>query len=418
MVDMLLSMVNVVLWVAAGSMLIPAAVFCAECAAAMLARRSKPSLDSAKSARPRLGVLVPAHNEEFVLGRTLEGILAELAPGDRLLVVADNCNDATAAVARAAAAEVTERHDADRRGKGYALAHGFAALGDDPPEIVVVIDADCRLRPGSLDRLARAAGASGRPMQSLNLGEHPSDAGALSAVSALGLHFKNLIRPLGLIQFGGPCHLMGTGMAIPWSLVGRANLDEASVVEDMRLGIELALAGHPAGFEPEAEVTSPLPREDGAFVSQRTRWEHGHLHTLLAHVPRVAWGALRQRRVDLALLALDLAVPPLALLVTIWFVATAAATLAWTAGATVGPAALLWGTGAAMSMAVAGGWLVHCRRAIPWTTFLGIPWYVVRKLPIYAAFLTRPQKEWVRTPRQRMPTRTVSEEAAPAKSRG
>jgi cellulose synthase/poly-beta-1,6-N-acetylglucosamine synthase-like glycosyltransferase len=100
-------------------------------------------------------VLIPAHNEETGIGPTLSSILPQLGAGDRVLVVADNCTDATAAVARASGAEVVERTDATRRGKGYALDFGVRTLEKAPPAVVVIVDADCTLESGSLDRLVR-----------------------------------------------------------------------------------------------------------------------------------------------------------------------------------------------------------------------------------------------------------------------
>ena len=96
--------------------------------------------------RSRLAVLVPAHDEGAVLLQTIADIQMQLRPGDRLLVVADNCADDTAGIARAAGAEVVERHDPDKRGKGYALDFGIRHLALDPPEVVIIIDADCRLK--------------------------------------------------------------------------------------------------------------------------------------------------------------------------------------------------------------------------------------------------------------------------------
>ncbi|MGC3971366.1 MAG: glycosyltransferase family 2 protein [Pirellulales bacterium] len=96
-------------------------------------------------------MLIPAHNEETVLAATLESVQSQCRPGDRMLVVADNCTDRTSDVARRAGAIVVERHDLQRRGKGFALDWGVRRLETEPPEVVIVVDADCVLAPGSLD---------------------------------------------------------------------------------------------------------------------------------------------------------------------------------------------------------------------------------------------------------------------------
>ena len=124
-------------------------------------------------------------------------------------------------------------------------------------------------------------------MQARNLTDRNPAAGPTQAVSILANRFTNLVRPLGLARLGAPCRLTGTGMAIPWRLVESMPPAGGSLVEDMQLGIDLALQGHLPLFCPEAGVTSGLPPADRAFVTQRTRWEQGHLHTAVAQIPRL-----------------------------------------------------------------------------------------------------------------------------------
>ena len=99
-------------------------------------------------------------------------------------------------------------------------------------------------------------------------------------------------------------------MALPWKVVGEAKLATANVVEDMQLGLDLVAAGTSPLFLAETVLTSPLPTQQIAIRSQRTRWEHGHLKMILAHVPRLFGKAISRCRLDLFWLAFDLAIPP------------------------------------------------------------------------------------------------------------
>src|SRR5690348_11281649 len=111
---------------------------------------------------PRVAVVVPAHDESAVIGRAIGSIRAQLPPGGRLLVVADNCTDNTASLAMTLGAEVVERHDTAHVGKGYALDCGVRYLAQtDPPDVVAFVDADCVVSAGAFDRLARLSLASG-----------------------------------------------------------------------------------------------------------------------------------------------------------------------------------------------------------------------------------------------------------------
>src|SRR5690606_30500033 len=156
--------------------------------------------------RPAVAVIVPAHQEEDGIGDTVTALRSQLRLDDRLLVVADNCTDRTAILAREAGAEVVERVDPARRGKGFALDFGVRYLAEKPPAVVILVDADCRLAPGAIDHLAAEACASGRPAQGLYLLSAPPDSGIGLQVAELAFLVKNQVRPAGLHRLGLPCH--------------------------------------------------------------------------------------------------------------------------------------------------------------------------------------------------------------------
>jgi cellulose synthase/poly-beta-1,6-N-acetylglucosamine synthase-like glycosyltransferase len=398
-----MSPLDLLLTLLALALLVPLTVLAVECLAALLSARRSPD-----GPRPLVAVLVPAHDEEAGLPATLTALLAQLKPGDRLLVVADNCTDHTAAVARAAGAEVLERHDDIRRGKGYALAAGVDALRAGSPDVVVIVDADCRPGAGAIDQLARTAIVTNRPVQAAYALDPPPDASAGGRLSAWAFRTKNIVRPRGLRRLGLPCLLTGSGMAFPWRLLRDAPLASGHIVEDMKLGLDLAIAGHAPVFEPAAAIGGELPAGRSAARGQRTRWEHGHLGTLVTQAPRLMLEAVRQRRLDLAGLALELAVPPLSILGMLWtIVVIAALTLAesWL------PAAFLLAGGAFAAVAGMLAWSKFGRTVLPPAALLAAPVYVLGKLPIYLAFFVKPQRAWVRTPRNEPPPRPPEEVA-------
>jgi len=376
--------------------LLPAIVLLVECVAAARPRRVSGS-GAGAAHRPSLAVLIPAHDEEISLGEALEALRPQLAPGDRLLVVADNCSDDTAGVARRGGAEVATRDDRGRRGKGHALRFGLDRLRERPPQLVVVVDADCIVEPGALDALARRSAASGRPAQACYLMRE----GQGSALSRFAFVVRNRVRPLGLDRLGLPCQLMGTGMAFPWGLLERVQPESANLVEDLQLGADLAVAGHPPLYVAEARVTSTLPEGRSAASAQRRRWEHGHLQTILRMGPHLLAAGLRQRRLDLLALAADLAVPPLALLAVL-LLGIGSASLATTlAGWGALPLALASLALALVAIAVLLAWLRHGRSVISGRELLRAPLYAAAKLPLYLDFLWRRQRDWVRTDRER-----------------
>ncbi len=394
----LLILVSVVLFLAALVLLIPIAVLFVECMAALLpTRRSRPRGDGS---RPTIAILVPAHNEAWGIEATLQTLLPQLEPGDQLVVIADNCEDETAEISRSTGATVIERQSLDLRGKGYALDFGLQFLAADPPDVVAIVDADCLVSPGSIEKIARIAIEQTRPVQATYLLTRPARPSPKDAVSVLAFTVKNLVRPFGLRQLGLPNLLTGTGMALPWSLIHTVSLASGNLVEDMQLALDLALAGHAPTFCAEARVIGALPQQQAAAKTQRTRWEHGHLQTLQTQVPRLTGAALRQGRLDLLALALDLSVPPLSLLVMLWLATSAialAATL-WLQLPLVA-VALLALEGGLLLVAIVAAWAKFCRVDLPFKTLLSVPLYVLWKIPLYLGFLIKPQTKWVRTER-------------------
>jgi cellulose synthase/poly-beta-1,6-N-acetylglucosamine synthase-like glycosyltransferase len=348
-----------------------------------------------------VAVLIPAHNEAAGIEATLRCVHAQCRPGDRILVVADNCSDDTAAVARRCGAQAIERSDDQRRGKGYALDFGVRHLAAQPPAVVLIVDADCLLDAGALDALAQACHRSARPTQALYEMSAPAGASLRARVSAFAWRVRNRVRPLGWWRVGAPCQLMGTGMALPWPLLRDAPLASGNIVEDVQLGVDLALRGAPPLFVPDARVTSEFPAADDAAAAQRRRWEHGNLALMLRHGPRLLGAAFARADWRLAALAADLMVPPLALLVQLQLGLVLLGVVALVLGAGPLPLALAAVSMGLLALTVAAAWGKAGRDVVAWSELLfAAPAYALRKLPMYLAFLGKRESTWVRAKRE------------------
>lgn len=377
--------------------LVPAVVFALEC---LLARTNpKPAPADDAQPRPRAALLVPAHNESTEIRPTVEHLLTHMGPEDLLLVVADNCSDDTAAIAREAGATVVERSDPDNRGKGFALHFGFDTMADDPPDVVVVVDADCRLDPGSLETIVRRSMQWNRPVQAEYLMTAAGD-GTKAGVSAFAFMVRNQARPRGLDRLGLPCHLGGTGMAFPWHVLQQVEFEGDQIVEDMVMGIDLADHGFPVRLCSEARVWSELPEGSGAAIQQRSRWEHGHLHTITTKAPKLIMRGLSRANADLVAIGLDLAVPPLALLVIVQGLIATVTAAAFVFGASYLPFAIAASGLTLVGLGVMSAWFKLGRQIMPWYRLLAVPGYVLWKIPIYVAVLVgKRTKQWNRTQR-------------------
>ncbi len=350
---------------------------------------------------PRTAVLIPAYNEEPDIGATVQSLLPELRPCDRLIVIADNCGDRTAEAARAAGAFVLERTDLVRKGKGYALDYGLQFLAKDPPEMVVFMDADCTVSLGSIGVLAETAWTLQRPVQSTYLMEQPVGVTLRDRISMFALTLKNLVRPLGMKALGWPCLLTGSGMALPWDLLASISLAGNRNADDMQLTVDLALQGMSPIYEPRSQVIGRLMQAEDAY-SQRTRWEHGHLRMILTQVPRLLKAMVIQQRFDLLILACDMAIPPLSLFILLW-IALVVLNLGALSLSVVNPLSFILSllAGAPIILGVWTAWHRFGRTLLPSQNWQEIPSYLLWKAPIYLKFMTQPQTRWLKTERDR-----------------
>jgi cellulose synthase/poly-beta-1,6-N-acetylglucosamine synthase-like glycosyltransferase len=347
----------------------------------------------------RATLLVPAHNEELIIERTIAALRQSISPSTGILVIADNCSDETANRARAAGAQVAERTQPLLRGKGHALAFGREHLRADPPDVVIVLDADCQLRPGSDVCLTSAAQRSGKVVQASNLVVSAAGASPLVQISNFAMLVKNVVRARGMEQIGGGVLLFGTGMAFPWPIFERAPLASSNLVEDTQLGLWLARRGIRVHLEEGALVTSA-----GADLSdsagQRRRWEHGFLDTAMRNaIPLVVQGIAARSRYLLAI-GLHLLVPPLALLFLVSTLVLGLLVLGALSGSAWGPMFLL-GT----AMALAAGllllaWAMEGSAVLRLRALLAVPLYALWKIPIYVGFFIARQSSWNRTGRR------------------
>jgi cellulose synthase/poly-beta-1,6-N-acetylglucosamine synthase-like glycosyltransferase len=349
--------------------------------------------------RPKVAILMPAHDEATGIRQSLQNLLPQLLPTDRLVVIADNCADDTASMAAAAGAEVIERRDPTKRGKGYALDFGVRHLEHDPPDVVIVVDADCCVSAGSIDILARDCHARGRPVQGLYLNRAAPGAGTRTRIAAFASVVKNKVRPTGLLALGLPCTLMGTGMAFPWACIRTAPLATGHIVEDVQLGFDLARRGELAHFCPEVLVTSYFPQSDDGIRTQRTRWEHGHLGLILTAAPRLLLAGLLKFDVGAMALALDQMVPPLALIVMLAALNIILDGAFALLSGRVAPFALAAASLALIALSVGLAWIRHGQQIISLYALAAAPVYALRKVPIYIGFLLSRQLDWVRSKR-------------------
>jgi exopolysaccharide biosynthesis WecB/TagA/CpsF family protein len=358
---------------------------------------------SAAAATRRLVVLVPAHDEEQLVGRCVESLLSQDYPRElvRVVVIADNCSDATAERAVSAGAEVLVRDQPTLRGKGQALRWALDRLlaTSDNFDAVVMVDGDSVADPGLLRGLVgeMEAGAEAVQGEYLVLGEP----GARSELRAGAFLLFHVARPAGRAALGMGCALVGNGMLFTRALVQRVPWTSFSSTEDLEQTMVLRLAGVAPRFARGAVVRGPAPTAGRAGRTQRLRWEGGRFNVVRTFLRPLAGTALRTRRWNLLDAAVDLAVPPLGLLVLLGLatslVAAAPVALGLLPAWSLAPALASL---AGVALFVVLGLLAVGAPRSTWVALLSAPLFIAAKVGTYARLSRGLQADrWVRTER-------------------
>ena len=380
-------------------LLMPVMVLFIQVLFAVIAKNSSTSVESSSNDRPSVGVLVPAHNEEHGLAKTLRAILPQLNVKDQLVVIADNCDDKTAEVAKSFGAITLERFNQVERGKGFALDFGMQHLKLNPPEVVIIVDADCEIESNLIETVSQLCVSLQRPIQANYIMQFPSKAGLKQQITEFAWIVKNTVRPLGYQFVGLPCQLMGTGMAFLWKDLSQCNLASGHLVEDMKLGLDLASIGSSPVYCPGTNVRSYFPTSEEGQASQRARWEHGHLGVIVGEAPKYMLKAISEFNVKLFAQVLDLMVPPLALIfimsVSFWLIALGF----WVYTSYAIPLVIFSAILTILFFGILYAWFSFGRQIITLRSLMIAPLVLLMKIPLYIKFIISRQVDWVRSKR-------------------
>ncbi len=352
----------------------------------------------------RFEVLVPAHEEESGIGRTVASVLAVDYPRTllRVTVVADNCTDRTAAFAREAGARVLVRTDADHRGKGRALAFAFEHLLEEGfADAVVVVDADAVVSPGLLRAFASRLELGAAAVQADNAVLNPDDSWR-TRLMAIALGSFHRLRFGARERLGLSCGLRGNGMCLSRRLLLEVPHTATSRAEDLEYGLMVAEAGHRVHYAEEGQVLSAMVSAEKSARSQRRRWEEGRKELARRHGPRLLARALTRRDARLLDVALDLLVPPLSNLAAGAAGGLALALLLSLVWRPLPASLLLWGFSPPLLAAyVLRGWALSGtgRRGLQ-DLLIHAPAYAAWKLALRLRSPASGPEEWVRTHRE------------------
>jgi cellulose synthase/poly-beta-1,6-N-acetylglucosamine synthase-like glycosyltransferase len=341
----------------------------------------------------RLAAVVPAHNEETMVGACVASILAsaQVRPSCEVVVVADNCTDGTAQRARDAGARVLVRTDAERRGKGYALRFAFERLIEEGFDGFLIVDADSVLSKNLVQEISGYLAAGADAVQARYRVASPSDS-LRKRLSDVALLAFNVLRPRGRSGWGISAGISGNGFALGRQTLLDVPYSADSIVEDLEYHLLLVSAGKKVCFADRATVYGAMPDAADAQSSQRARWEGGRLRVAKEWVPRLAT-KVRERNFGAIEPLLDLLTLPLGYLaiVSVLLCALPHVFFRWYGAA----AFAIMLTHVVTAIALGENVLKSL------TSLLAAPFYVVWKVTTLPAIVRSSSRktEWVRTER-------------------
>jgi 1,2-diacylglycerol 3-beta-glucosyltransferase len=355
-------------------------------------------------------ILVPAHDEALTLPAVLPSIKAlrssPTGQAPMVIVIADNCSDNTADLARQAGVQVWERQDVDRRGKGYALEWAIGRLiqeyGPDRFNALVVLDADSLPDNNFLQEVDYSLRCGAQVLQGRYdiLKQHSTWRTHLLSTAFI---IYNHVRPLGRAALNLSDGLRGNGMVfrrevleeLPWRCYG--------LVEDIEYANRLVLAGKKVTYAPQARLSGQGAGLRKQATVQRMRWEGGRFRQARKDIPGLLRYAVTKLSFSALDRALDLLIPPLAMLALFLGGFAALNAVLWLAlgGSWLEVTLLGWaGLITGLMVFVVGGLLVGQAPRAAWAALAFAPFYIIWKLYIYGLMLVRRiPTEWVRTPR-------------------
>ena len=241
-------------------------------------RRKEPKAEGFEPVN-KFAMIVAAHNEERVISGIVKNLKSLKYPIEKyeIFVIADNCDDRTAEIARENGARVFERADATRKGKGYALEWMFKKLFalEENYDAICILDADNLVSKNFLMEMNKQLCLGHKVVQGYLDSKNPHDTW-ISGNYSLSYWISNRLFQLPRHYLGLNCALGGTGFVMATSVLRDIGWGATCLTEDLEFSIKLVLKGMRVAWAHDAHVYDEKPLKLKQSWKQRTRWMQGH----------------------------------------------------------------------------------------------------------------------------------------------
>jgi cellulose synthase/poly-beta-1,6-N-acetylglucosamine synthase-like glycosyltransferase len=235
-----------------------------------------------------IAVLVPAHDEEKDIERCVRSLLVSDAGRYQraVVVIADNCRDRTAELAREAGARVIERFDEKLRGKGAAIQYAIHQLEGEAYQAYLIVDADSVVSQNFVRAMGDEFASGKEAIQCVYLVLNTRASPRIGLMN-LALLSMNVLRPAGREILGISVGIMGNGFGLTRNLLEEIPYTANSITEDLEYHLQLIESGRRVRFISTTRVLADFPASKEGAETQRARWEGGRFMLQRKFFPRL-----------------------------------------------------------------------------------------------------------------------------------
>ena len=248
----------------------------------------------------RFMTIIPAHNEEKVVVNLIESLKKLDYPKDLydIYVIADNCTDKTAEVAKKAGAIVYERFDEAHKTKGHALQWFLAQKieEDAPYDAFCIFDADNIVDENFLKVMNKKLCQGEEVVQGYKDIKNPSDSW-VSAGYAIFYWTMHRFYHLARYNIGLSPLMNGTGFMVKFDVIKPQGWNTKTLTEDIEFSLKRIIEGKKLGWARDAIVYDEQPVGFKQSWSQRSRWTVGHMQCLKEYTKPLAEAVVKNKTV-------------------------------------------------------------------------------------------------------------------------
>ena len=235
--------------------------------------------------------ILPAHNEEAVIANLVDSLMNQDYDKDLLdiYVIADNCTDNTAQIAKEHGAIVLERFDEEHKTKGYALNWFLQQKIRENADYdaFFVFDADNIVDKNFTKNMNKKLCQGEEVVQGYRDIKNPTDSW-VTAGYALFYWTMHRFYHLARYNIGLSPLLNGTGFMVKFDLIKDTGWDTVTLTEDIEFSLKRIIKGRRLGWATDAIVYDEQPVSFKASWSQRSRWTVGHIQCMKAYTKDLA----------------------------------------------------------------------------------------------------------------------------------